>query len=328
MAQEYYDIALSFAGEDRRVAEEIFDALTEEGVSVFYDDNEQADLWGKNLYDYLSDVYLNRAKYCIILVSKYYLEKVWTNHERQAAQARAIKQKKEYILPIMLDNSQLIGFETVAFLKWPQQSVSSITDKILYKLGIESSDNPDIEERITYIPGWSPPVSSHLTPEMKTAFVLERDTVKKRALCLLLALISSLIGIGFLLIGVIGARESNFFHFSVTGRIVSVLIAVAIFIYARHYLTWQYPDAAKMLLHTNSSSMGIYLGAGQFARKKGDKFYLYKMSMKCIFPGCDGTVYIAEEPSEDKKYFTARCAKRWNSHSYKVLDDGIAIALE
>ena len=69
------------------------------GVSVFYDEYEKADLWGKNLYDHLSDVYRKRARFCLMLLSKHYAAKQWTNHERQAAQARAFSENQEYILP-------------------------------------------------------------------------------------------------------------------------------------------------------------------------------------------------------------------------------------
>ena len=44
---EKYDIALSFAGENRVYVEEVAQALRSAGVSVFYDKFEQAGLWGK-----------------------------------------------------------------------------------------------------------------------------------------------------------------------------------------------------------------------------------------------------------------------------------------
>jgi hypothetical protein len=139
---DHYDVALSFAGEDRKFAEELFTALHQRGISVFYDNNEKADLWGKNLYDYLSDLYLNRAKYCVMLISRHYVQKMWTNHERQAAQARAVKEKEEYILPIKLDNSDISGLtHSIAFITWPPETAKTIADKIEYKLGIEKSSS-------------------------------------------------------------------------------------------------------------------------------------------------------------------------------------------
>jgi hypothetical protein len=81
-------------------------------VSVFYDANEQADLWGKDLYAHLADIYEKKAKYCLMLVSGAYAAKVWTNHERKSAQARALMQKGEYILPVRFDETERSGLPT------------------------------------------------------------------------------------------------------------------------------------------------------------------------------------------------------------------------
>ena len=51
-----YDVALSFAGEDREYIEKVADKLDQDGIKVFYDKFEEIDLWGKNLYDHLDDV--------------------------------------------------------------------------------------------------------------------------------------------------------------------------------------------------------------------------------------------------------------------------------
>jgi len=75
-----YEVALSFAGEDRATVEELASFLRSMQISVFYDAYEQADLWGKNLYDHLSDIYKNKAKYCVIFASRNYKEQQWTNH--------------------------------------------------------------------------------------------------------------------------------------------------------------------------------------------------------------------------------------------------------
>ena len=64
---------------------------------------ERVDLWGKDLYAHLTDLYENRARFCIMLVSQYYAAKLWTIQERRAMQARAFSEQREYILPVRLD---------------------------------------------------------------------------------------------------------------------------------------------------------------------------------------------------------------------------------
>jgi hypothetical protein len=81
-----YDVALSFAGEDRGYVSLVADALKARQVTVFYDEYEKVDLWGKNLFEHLSHIYLTQARYTIIFISKYYATKIWTNHERRSAQ--------------------------------------------------------------------------------------------------------------------------------------------------------------------------------------------------------------------------------------------------
>ena len=57
MNQQYqYDVALSFAGEDREYVEDVATFLKGFGVKVFYDKFEQADLWAKDLYKHLNDL--------------------------------------------------------------------------------------------------------------------------------------------------------------------------------------------------------------------------------------------------------------------------------
>jgi hypothetical protein len=88
-----YDIAISFAGEQRPEAEAIANCLKAAGVKAFYDEYEQSTLWGKDLYEHLADVYQHKARYCLILISADYAAKVWTTHERRNAQARVLAQK-------------------------------------------------------------------------------------------------------------------------------------------------------------------------------------------------------------------------------------------
>ena len=54
--QYKYDVALSYAGEDREHAATLANILKHRGVKVFYDQYEKPILWGKDLYIHLSDL--------------------------------------------------------------------------------------------------------------------------------------------------------------------------------------------------------------------------------------------------------------------------------
>jgi len=46
-------------------------------------------------------------RYCIIFVSDDYAGKVWTSHERRSAQARAIEENNDYVLPARFDDTEV-----------------------------------------------------------------------------------------------------------------------------------------------------------------------------------------------------------------------------
>jgi hypothetical protein len=92
-----FTLAVSYASPDRDYVEAVVNALKGRGVSVFYAPDEQADIIGRNLIDYLHDVYLTQARYCLVFVSLSYLSSRWTNRvERRAAQERSFAQDDRY----------------------------------------------------------------------------------------------------------------------------------------------------------------------------------------------------------------------------------------
>lgn len=130
-----YDVALSFAGEDRAYVEVIANKLKNRGIKVFFDKFEISKLWGKDLYPCLNHIYKDSAKYCVIFVSKSYKNKAWTQHELKSAQNRAFIENKEYILPIFLEHVKLDGInDTIGYINASEFSESEIVDLIIEKL--------------------------------------------------------------------------------------------------------------------------------------------------------------------------------------------------
>lgn len=130
-----YDVTLSFAGEDREFVEEVANKLRENGIKVFYDKYEQINLWGKDLYTHLSEIYSTKAQYCVIFISKYYETKLWTNHERKSAQERSFRENSEYILPFRFDDTKIPGvLDTIGYLSSSETSSSDLADAIIKKI--------------------------------------------------------------------------------------------------------------------------------------------------------------------------------------------------
>jgi hypothetical protein len=133
--QPKYDVALSFAGEDREYVNQVAEALRAKGVKVFYDDYEQADLWGKNLYEHLTDVYQTQARYTVMFISVHYARKLWTRHERRAAQARALNEHREYVLPARFDDTEIEGLlPTVGYVDLRSATPEELANLVVRKL--------------------------------------------------------------------------------------------------------------------------------------------------------------------------------------------------
>jgi hypothetical protein len=147
-----YDVALSFAGEDRAIAQEIARSLNDRNIRVFYDRFEESGIWGKNLYDYLAEIYSTRAMFCLMIISRHYPGNSSTIHERQHAQARAFTEDKEYILPVRLDDTEVPGIaSTVAYIDYRTSSAKKIAELLERKLSASRTGNDSraVTQRIT-----------------------------------------------------------------------------------------------------------------------------------------------------------------------------------
>jgi hypothetical protein len=146
-----YDACLSFAGEDRAYVRRVAAILAERGIRVFYDEYAEVELWGKDLYVHLDQVYGEAARFCILFASKNYARKLWTNHERQSAQARAFREHKEYILPVRFDETKIPGLrDTVGFLDASKKKPEQLAALIAKKIGARQRSNyfPPVPDRL------------------------------------------------------------------------------------------------------------------------------------------------------------------------------------
>lgn len=142
-----YDVALSFAGEDRTYVGDIAARLRELGVRIFYDEYAAAEMWGNDLYGLLDNVYRKRTRFTVMFVSRHYASKPWTQHERQSAQARALTDLDSYLLPVRLDDTELPGLRpTVAYIDAratsPEELTGLIQQKLLITPGTTTSSDP------------------------------------------------------------------------------------------------------------------------------------------------------------------------------------------
>lgn len=149
MSSPEFDVAFSFAGEQRPYVEKVYDILTSRGIRVFYDGGQVASLWGKDLYQYLTDIYSGRARYCVVFLSQDYARNLWTQHELKAAQARAFKESEEYLLPARFDDTSIPGLlPTVAYVDLNHLSPEEFADLVLQKLEGTFAATPTAQQEV------------------------------------------------------------------------------------------------------------------------------------------------------------------------------------
>ncbi len=154
-----WDVALSFAGAQQDYVEQVAQALKARGVRCFYDADEQIELWGKYLAEELPSIYGEQAAAVVVFVSAEYAARDWTRHERRAALAKAVRERREYVLPARFDDTPLPGLlSDVSYVdlraKTPQQFAAMIADK-LAALGITRPAATNSE--LAQDPGMTPP---------------------------------------------------------------------------------------------------------------------------------------------------------------------------
>lgn len=134
-----WDVALSFAGAQREFAEQVARALAARGVRCFYDfdPHTEVELWGKHLAEHLTSVYGQQAGVVVVFVSAEYVRREWTRLEHRAALSRAMRENREYVLPVRFDDAELPGLlpdVAVIDLRTRPRSPEELAGLIIQKL--------------------------------------------------------------------------------------------------------------------------------------------------------------------------------------------------
>ncbi|WP_394621361.1 TIR domain-containing protein [Lentzea sp. JNUCC 0626] len=119
--RETYDVAVSFSGAQRTLAENYVRACEALGLSVFYDKNVLVQMWGRNFIVEFRKIYgQGIARYVVPFFSRDYLGGAYPMDEYNAALAWSIELRDDaYILPILVGD-----------VKVPEQLLSSATSHL------------------------------------------------------------------------------------------------------------------------------------------------------------------------------------------------------
>jgi len=144
-----FDYAISFSGAEREIARQITLALQTRGLKIFFDENFENELIGKDGVDYLNDIFFRKSKYCIGLLSKSYEESAWTQLERRAIQAREFITEPGYLIPVLIDNFHPDWLlPTRIYFDLSKKGVDKLVDILVIKITNSTLDlsNPGYKE--------------------------------------------------------------------------------------------------------------------------------------------------------------------------------------
>ena len=129
-----FKVGFSFAGEDRGFVEKVVQYLKNRGIDVFYDADYDIDMWGRNITNYLDDVYRDKCCFVVVFISKFYINKSWTNFEFDIIKDRWLMDRN-FILPVKLDETNWKGLSnSIGYVNASSMSADELGSKILKKI--------------------------------------------------------------------------------------------------------------------------------------------------------------------------------------------------
>lgn len=133
MKKYKYDIAISVAEEDLPAAQQIAVALRRQNISYYLYTEHKASNWGQHILKISQDAYGSEARYVLMLTSRVFVQKYWSNIESQISQIFS-SGKEVSILQLRLDDTQVDGLSKYrVFVDW-NSNPDEIADILKAKL--------------------------------------------------------------------------------------------------------------------------------------------------------------------------------------------------
>ena len=130
-----FDFAISYAGEDSAVADELAKKLTEAGAAVFYYPFFTASLWGKSGSRTLAKFFGPATRFFIPVISSHYARKDLPQFEWDVARQEQTKRAREFILPLRLDDTKMVGLRgDVVYLDLRVDPIDTVVGVCMRKL--------------------------------------------------------------------------------------------------------------------------------------------------------------------------------------------------
>jgi len=105
MEKKKYDVAISFAEEDRNIAAALECGLELLKIKAYYYPEKSSETIGYNLNDVLPRLYKDEAHYAVIILSEHYPKKKFCQVELKAISERMKSQQDRYLVIVKTDET-------------------------------------------------------------------------------------------------------------------------------------------------------------------------------------------------------------------------------
>lgn len=149
MSSPLYDLAVSFAGEQRDYVRRTVDACKQLGLRVFYDKDKNNDWWGGNFIREQRIVYSSQTHYFVPFISAEYLAKPVPMDEFSAAMMTAVKQGDGYILPVLMDDTEIppdLLHPHIHYLRATDYTPEALAEELQRKVRVAEASGQDLAE--------------------------------------------------------------------------------------------------------------------------------------------------------------------------------------
>jgi len=153
-----FDLAFSFAGEDREYVEAVKNACVKLGLSVYYDKDRKIDQWGKSFIGEQRKVYSGyKTRHFVPFISEYYFAKPIPTDEFRSALMESTK-RSQYILPVKLDGSKVLAeylHADTQYLKSSDYTPDQLAGALKYIVNRGNETAKDVDQLLTdelYLP--------------------------------------------------------------------------------------------------------------------------------------------------------------------------------
>ena len=136
-SEQIYDIAVSFAGEQREYVRTTVTACKARGLRVFFDEDKTNEWWGKNFIQEQRRAYSSQTRFFVPFFSSDYLAKPIPMDEFSSAMMTAVKLGGGYILPVIIGNADVppeLLHPHIGYLRSEHFTAEQLADELVKKV--------------------------------------------------------------------------------------------------------------------------------------------------------------------------------------------------